>query len=108
MRYLVLLVLGMTVFFTHAQSVNKQSSEIATANPQSNGTANPSGENSLLGLPPVPIRQTIRKLPPKLNWEINSFMTNDFLSMAQSVARKCHDDKLAFTDVWSFRSVITD
>jgi len=30
MRYLLLLVLGMTAFFTHAQSVNNPQPEIAT------------------------------------------------------------------------------
>ncbi|MGZ8225245.1 MAG: hypothetical protein ACXWT3_01240 [Methylococcaceae bacterium] len=55
MRYAVLLILYMTAFFTDAQSVNNPTSEIAAVNPQPDSSKNQSGENDLLGLPPVPI-----------------------------------------------------
>ena len=55
MRYIVLLVLSMTAFFTYAQSVNNSQPKIAAVNPQSDSPSSPSGGNDLLGLPSVPI-----------------------------------------------------
>ena len=98
MRYLVLLVLGMTAFFTHAQSVNKPPSEIAISNPQSDSTANTSGENTLLGLPLVPIPSHNPQTPAKIELGDKLFHDKRFSVDGTVSCAKCHDDKLAFTD----------
>ncbi|MFA5921385.1 MAG: cytochrome c peroxidase [Methylococcaceae bacterium] len=98
MRYLVLLVLGMTAFFTHAQSVNKPPSEIATANPQSDSTANTSGENTLLGLPPVPIPANNPQTPAKIELGDKLFHDKRFSVDGTVSCAKCHDESHAFTD----------
>ena len=98
MRYLVLLVLGMTAFFTHAQSVSKPPSEIAISNPQSDSTANTSGENTLLGLPLVPIPSHNPQTPAKIELGDKLFHDKRFSVDGTVSCAKCHDDKLAFTD----------
>lgn len=98
MRYLLLLVFGMTAFFTHAQAVNTTRPETAAVNSQSNSAANPSGENNLLGLPPVPIPANNPQTPAKIELGDKLFHDKRFSVDGTVSCAKCHDDKQAFTD----------
>jgi len=98
MRYLVLLILGMTAFFTHAQPVNNPKSEIAAVNPKPDSSTNPSGENNLLGLPPVPIPANNPQTSAKIELGDKLFHDKRFSVDGTVSCAKCHDDKLAFTD----------
>ncbi len=98
MRYLLLLVLSTTVFFTHAQSVKKPQPEIATANPQPDSSTKHSDENNLLGLPPVPIPANNPQTPAKIELGDKLFHDKRFSVDGTVSCAKCHDDKLAFTD----------
>jgi cytochrome c peroxidase len=98
MRYLLLLVLSTTVFFTHAQSVNKSQPEIATANPQSDSSTKHSDENNLLGLPPVPIPANNPQTPAKIELGDKLFHDKRFSVDGTVSCAKCHDERQAFTD----------
>jgi cytochrome c peroxidase len=98
MRYLVLLVLGMTAFFTHAQSVNNPQPEIAAVSPQPDSSLNQSGENNLLGLPAVPIPANNPQTSAKIKLGDKLFHDKRFSVDGTVSCAKCHDDKLAFTD----------
>jgi cytochrome c peroxidase len=98
MRYLLLLVLSTTVFFTHAQSVNKSQPEIATANPQSDSSTKHFDKNNLLGLPPVPIPANNPQTTAKIELGDKLFHDKRFSVDGTVSCSKCHVDNLAFTD----------
>jgi len=88
----------MTAFFTHAQPVNNPKSEIAAVNPKPDSSTNPSGENNLLGLPPVPIPANNPQTSAKIELGDKLFHDKRFSVDGTVSCAKCHDDKLAFTD----------
>jgi len=98
MRYLLLLVLGMIAFGTHAQSVNKPQPETASVNSQPDSATNNTGENNLLGLPSVPIPANNPQTPAKIELGDKLFHDKRFSVDGTVSCAKCHDDKLAFTD----------
>ncbi|MGZ8947055.1 MAG: cytochrome-c peroxidase [Methylococcaceae bacterium] len=98
MRYAVLLILYMTAFFTDAQSVNNPTAETAAVNPQPDSSKNQSGENDLLGLPPVPIPANNPQAPAKIELGDKLFHDKRFSVDGTVSCAKCHEDKLAFTD----------
>ena len=98
MRYFLLLVLGMTALFSHAQSVNNSQPGIAAVNLQSDNTIDNSDENYLLGLPPAPIPANNPQTPAKIELGDKLFHDKRFSVDGTVSCSKCHDDKLAFTD----------
>lgn len=98
MRYFLLLVFGMTAFFTHAQSVNNPQTKIAAVNPKSDSSTNNSGENNLLGLPPVPIPANNPQTPAKIELGDKLFHDKRFSVDGTVSCAKCHDERQAFTD----------
>lgn len=98
MRYLLMLVLGVTAFFTHAEPVNNPQSETAAVKSQPDSTTKQSGENDLLGLPPVPIPANNPQTPANIELGDKLFHDKRFSVDGTVSCAKCHEDKLAFTD----------
>lgn len=98
MRYMLMLVLAVTTFITHAESVNNSPSETAAVNSQPDSPANKSDENNLLGLPPVPVPANNPQTPAKIELGDKLFHDKRFSVDGTVSCAKCHDDKLAFTD----------
>jgi cytochrome c peroxidase len=98
MGHVVLLVLSMAVFFAHAEPVNNPQLEISAVNPQPDSAANNSGENNLLGLPPVPIPVNNQQTPAKIALGDKLFHDKRFSVDGTVSCANCHNDKLAFTD----------
>lgn len=98
MRYMLMLVLAVTTFITHAESVNNSQSETTAVNSQPDSPANKSDENNLLGLPPVPVPANNPQTPAKIELGDKLFHDKRFSVDGTVSCAKCHDDKLAFTD----------
>ncbi len=98
MRYMLMLVLAVTTFITHAESVNNSPSETAAVNSQPDSPTNKSDENNLLGLPPVPVPANNPQTPAKIELGDKLFHDKRFSVDGTVSCAKCHDDKLAFTD----------
>ena len=98
MRYLLLLVLGMTAILSHAQSVNNPQPETAAVNPQSGNTISHANENNMLGLPPVPIPANNPQTPAKIELGDKLFHDKRFSVDGTVSCAKCHDENHAFTD----------
>ncbi len=92
MRYLLLLTLVLTALLTYRQGSAKLLPGSA-ANPQSVTT-----ENSLLGLPPVPIPANNPQTPDKIALGDKLFHDKRFSVDGTVSCSKCHDEKKAFTD----------
>jgi len=89
MRHLLLPTLGLLTLIICTQS------EIASANPQSAGTAN---EDKLLGLPPVPTPANNLQSPAKIELGDKLFHDKRFSIDGTVSCANCHNDQLAFTD----------
>jgi len=98
MRYLLLPVLGMAVFVTHAQPANNPQPETAAVNSRPDKPVKQSGENNLLGLPPVPIPANNPQTVVKTELGDKLFHDKRFSVDGTVSCAKCHDDKQAFTD----------
>jgi cytochrome c peroxidase len=92
MRYLLLLTLVLTALFAYRQGSAKLLPGSA-AYPQS-----VSAENSLLGLPPVPIPANNPQNPAKIALGDKLFHDKRFSVDGTVSCSKCHDDNQAFTD----------
>jgi len=90
MGHVVLLVLSMAVFFAHAEPVNNPQLEISAVNPQPDSAANNSGENNLLGLPPVPIPVNNPQTPAKIALGDKLFHDKRFSVDGMSPLKKGH------------------
>ncbi len=98
MRYMLMFVLAVTTLIAQAQSVNKPKPETAPVNSQSGSQVHKSGENDLLGLPPVPIPANNPQTAAKIELGDKLFHDKRFSVDGTVSCAKCHDDKLAFTD----------
>ena len=98
MRYMLMLVLAVTTFIIHAESVNKSQPEIAAANPQPDNSTKHSDENNLLGLPPMPIPANNPQTPAKIELGDKLFHDKRFSVDGTVSCAKCHDERQAFTD----------
>ena len=98
MRYLLLLALSITALSGHAQSASNPQTEKTVVNSQPANTLNPSGENDLLGLPPVPIPANNPQPPAKIELGNKLFHDKRFSVDGTVNCAKCHVDNLAFTD----------
>ena len=93
MRYVLLLNLVLTVVFACQQASANPQAEPAATNPQS-----VSGENNLLGLPPLPIPANNPQTQAKIALGDKLFHDKRFSIDGTVSCAKCHDDKQAFTD----------
>lgn len=99
MQYVVLIAISLTALFSHTQSVNDSQTETTAVISQLASTASPSsGENNLLGLPPVPIPANNPQTPAKIELGDKLFHDKRFSVDGTVSCRKCNDDKLAFID----------
>jgi cytochrome c peroxidase len=98
MRYFLLLALGLIAILSHAQSVNNPQPGISIVKPQPNSSATQSGENNLLGLPPVPIPANNQQTSAKIKLGDKLFHDKRFSVDGTVSCAKCHDDNHAFTD----------
>ena len=98
MRSLLLLALSITALSGYAQSASHPQTEISVVNSQPASTTNPSGENDLLGLPPVPIPANNPQTPAKIELGNKLFHDKRFSVDGTVSCAKCHVDNLAFTD----------
>jgi cytochrome c peroxidase len=93
MRYVLLLTLVLTAWFAYKQADIYAMAKPATATPQS-----AAAENSLLGLPPLPIPENNPQTPAIIALGDKLFHDKRFsVDGAVSCANR-HNEKLAFTD----------
>ena len=98
MRFLLLLALSITALLSHAQSSSNPETEKTVVNSQPGSPTSSSGENNLLGLPPVPIPANNPQTAAKVGLGDKLFHDKRFSVDGTVSCAKCHDDKLAFTD----------
>jgi len=94
----LLLALGMTTVICQAQPVSKQQPEATATNPQPESVMSHSGENNMLGLPPVPIPANNPQTSAKIELGNKLFHDKRFSVDGTVSCAKCHDENHAFTD----------
>ena len=98
MRYFLILALGMIAIVSYAQSVNNPQPGISVVTSQPDSSTTQSGENNLLGLPPVPIPANNLQISAKIKLGDKLFHDKRFSVDGTVSCAKCHEDNHAFTD----------
>ncbi len=102
MRFLLLLILSLTGSLVCAQATDSPPPDKLTAISEAKPAVAQSGENNLLGLPPVPIPANNPQTPAKITLGDKLFHDSRFSIDGTVSCAHCHNDKQAFTDGLQF------
>lgn len=102
MRFLLLLTLSFAGMVAYAKPNNHPPQNQISTNSESSPAVVQSGENNLLGLPPVPIPVNNPQTPAKIALGDKLFHDQRFSIDGTVSCSKCHNDQQAFTDGLQF------
>ncbi len=102
MRFLLLLTLSFAGFLVGAHATDSPPPDKSTGTSKAASAATQSGENNLLGLPPVPVPANNPQTPAKMALGDKLFHDARFSIDGTVSCSKCHNDKQAFTDGLQF------
>ena len=102
MRFLLLLTLSLTGYLVGAEAADSRPPDKLTATSETKPAGAQSGENNLLGLPPVPIPVNNPQTPAKIALGDKLFHDARFSIDGTVSCSKCHNEQHAFTDGLQF------